>query len=66
MPGYDLQLLADQIDGLLRLKARVVECEINASACRTQRDWKRAHDAQDAFDNLYGAVMDVLRANPTR
>lgn len=62
MKNIDPWFMMHTIDELLRLKELLVEREMNAVSCRTDRDWKRAHAAQEAFENKYGEVKDMLTA----
>ena len=62
MNNIDPITLSQMIDDLLRLKESMVRKEIDASSCRTDRDWKRFHAAEESFENKYGEVMDLLNA----
>ena len=52
--------LIDQLDELLRAKDRAVCTAIDAGACQTDSDFRRAHEALEQYETLRDAFEKRL------
>lgn len=64
----DREQFGTALDELIQAYDRKVCAEIDAGNCRTPRDWKKAHEAEDAYlgarDAFVAEVFAALFATP--
>lgn len=46
----------DELDQLLSLHAKMIKAQIDAGACGTRTDFRRAHEAEESYYDAYEAV----------
>jgi hypothetical protein len=50
---------SDKFDEAVRLLRRLKAAEVDASACRTSRDWKALHELQEKWEDFSAELIEV-------